>query len=238
MFLKYFRIVTILLQFTIFTDMINIIIVDDEQDVRFLLKFNLEAEGYKVNTAPSAEDALVLFEKNSYNLAILDIMMGGMSGLELAKRLRSNPATSDIGIIFITALDGEENVINGLNIGGDDYITKTLSIREIKARVRAVLRRNSRTGSVEELRLDLEGKRAILNSRELNLTKLEFELLVLLYNNPGKVYSREVLMKTIWPTDAIVLERAVDVSVRRLRSKLGEFGSRIKTRVGYGYYFE
>lgn len=231
----------------------KILVVDDEQDICEILQYNLETEGYEVVTANSAEEALEL-PLLEYGLILLDVMMDEMSGFQMARKMKDNPATAPIPIIFITALEGEDNMVKGLNIGADDYITKPLSMKEVKARVRAVLRRASVSNqhpegkgafptsdhqiSYEGITLDLNAKRATLDGEHLSLTKLEYEILSLLLQHPGKVFSREDLLKYCWPQDVLVLDRTVDVSITRLRKKIGRYGKQIKTRVGYGYYFE
>ena len=204
-------------------------------------------------TANSAEEALEL-PLQEYGLILLDVMMDEMSGFQMARKMKDNPATAPIPIIFITALEGEDNMVKGLNIGADDYITKPLSMKEVKARVRAVLRRASVSNqhpegkgafptsdhqiSYEGITLDLNAKRATLDGEHLSLTKLEYEILSLLLQHPGKVFSREDLLKYCWPQDVLVLDRTVDVNITRLRKKIGRYGQQIKTRVGYGYCFE
>lgn len=230
----------------------RILIVDDEQDICEILQYNLETEGYEVVTANSAEEALEL-PLHEFSLILLDVMMGEMSGFQMARRLKDSPATAQIPIIFITALDGEDHLVKGLNIGADDYIAKPLSMKEVKARVRAVLRRTAQAPSqqggtftaasdkrigYEGIVLDLNTKTVTLDGEELICTKLEFELLSFFLQHPGTVYSREDLLKYCWPQDVLVLDRTVDVSITRLRKKIGRYGKQIKTRVGYGYYFE
>ena len=231
----------------------KILVVDDEQDICEILQYNLETEGYEVVTANSAEEALDL-PLQEYGLILLDVMMDEMSGFQMARKMKDNPATAPIPIIFITALEGEDNMVKGLNIGGDDYITKPLSMKEVKARVRAVLRRASVSNqhpegkgafptsdhqiSYEGITLDLNAKLATLDGEHLSLTKLEYEILSLLLQHPGKVFSREDLLKYCWPQDVLVLDRTVDVNITRLRKKIGRYGQQIKTRVGYGYCFE
>ncbi len=231
----------------------KILVVDDEQDICEILQYNLETEGYEVVTANSAEEALEL-PLQEYGLILLDVMMDEMSGFQMARKMKDNPATAPIPIIFITALEGEDNLVKGLNIGADDYIAKPLSIKEVKARVRAVLRRASLSNqrpdeqavttasdhqiTYEGITLDLNAKRATLDGEDLSLTKLEFELLSLLLQHPDKVFSREDLLKYCWPQDVLVLDRTVDVNITRLRKKIGRYGQQIKTRVGYGYCFE
>ena len=231
----------------------KILVVDDEQDICEILQYNLETEGYEVVTANSAEEALEL-PLQEYGLILLDVMMDEMSGFQMARKMKDNPATALIPIIFITALEGEDNMVKGLNIGADDYITKPLSMKEVKARVRAVLRRASVSNqhpegkgafptsdhqiSYEGITLDLNAKRTTLDGEHLSLTKLEYEILSLLLQHPGKVFSREDLLKYCWPQDVLVLDRTVDVNITRLRKKIGRYGQQIKTRVGYGYCFE
>ena len=234
----------------------KILVVDDEQDICEILQYNLETEGYEVMTAYSAEEALQL-PLHEFSLILLDVMMGEMSGFQMARRLKDSPATAKIPIIFITALDGEDNLVRGLNIGADDYIAKPLSMKEVKARVRAVLRRTLNQGDrsrdsldtsdhgpvpliqgYEGITLDLNAKTVTLDGEALICTKLEFELLSFFLQHPGRVYSREDLLKYCWPQDVLVLDRTVDVNITRLRKKIGRYGKQIKTRVGYGYYFE
>ncbi len=230
----------------------KILVVDDELDICEILQYNLETEGFEVMTANSAEEALEL-PLQEYALILLDVMMGEMSGFQMARKIKENPMTAQIPIIFITALEGEDNLVKGLNIGADDYIAKPLSMKEVKARVRAVLRRASHShhhqdektantsGSkicYEGITLDHNAKTATLDGQNLSLTKLEYELLSLLLQHPGKVFSREDLLKYCWPQDVLVLDRTVDVNITRLRKKIGRYGKQIKTRVGYGYCFE
>ena len=227
----------------------RILVVDDEQDICEILQYNLETEGYEVVTANSAEEALGL-PLQEFGLILLDVMMGEMSGFQMARRLKDNTATAQIPIIFITALDSEDNLVKGLNIGADDYIAKPLSMKEVKARVRAVLRRSSQPQLLqtiittdnkicyEGITLDHNAKTATLDGQNLSLTKLEYELLSLLLQHPGKVFSREDLLKYCWPQDVLVLDRTVDVNITRLRKKIGRYGKHIKTRVSYGYCFE
>ncbi len=231
----------------------KILVVDDEQDICEILQYNLETEGYEVVTANSAEEALKL-PLQEYGLILLDVMMDEMSGFQMARKMKDNPTIAPIPIIFITALEGEDNMVKGLNIGADDYIAKPLSMKEVKARVRAVLRRASVSNqhpegkgafptsdhqiSYEGITLDLNAKLATLDGEHLSLTKLEYEILSLLLQHPGKVFSREDLLKYCWPQDVLVLDRTVDVNITRLRKKIGRYGQQIKTRVGYGYCFE
>lgn len=229
----------------------KILVVDDEQDLCEILQYNLETEGYEVDTANSAEEAMQM-QLTDYSLLLLDIMMGEMSGFQMTRRLKERPETARIPIIFITALDNEDNIVKGLNIGADDYIAKPISIKELKARVSAVLRRvygdkgkdtaaeEDDSGIVEykTLRVNTVSKTATLDNLKVALTKLEFELLLLFLRKPNKVFTREELLKRCWPSDAYVLDRTVDVNITRLRKKIGIYGKQIKTRFGYGYTFE
>lgn len=224
----------------------RILVVDDEQDLCEILKFNLETEGYQVETANSAEEAL---EKDiaSYNLLLLDVMMGGMSGFQLAKQLKNSAVTAHIPIIFLTARDTENDTVTGFNLGADDYISKPFSIREVMVRVRAVLRRTaSRLEGAEELAvisyqgllLNLDKKSVSVDGEDVPFTKTEFELLRLLLEERGRVFSRQELIDRVWPKDVLVLDRTVDVNITRMRKKIGKFAKCIVTRLGFGYYFD
>lgn len=223
----------------------KILVVDDEQDLLEILKFNLETEGYEVETAASAEEALTL-DIGSFNLMLLDVMMGGMSGFAMARKLKAEPATKDIPIIFLTARDTENDTVTGFNLGADDYISKPFSIREVLVRVRAVLRRtadrNDNTTSniinYQGLQLNLDKKTVSIDDEEIPFTKTEFEILHLLLEERGRVFSRQELIDRIWPKDVLVLDRTVDVNITRLRKKVGKFAKCIVTRLGFGYYFD
>lgn len=225
----------------------KILVVDDEQDICEILQFNLEMEGYEVTTANSAEEALEL-PLSTFDIILLDVMMGDVSGFQLAKEIKANKKTSDIPIIFITALEDEEHTVKGLDIGADDYMKKPLSIKEVKARIKAVLRRSAfKREQAEEhpMRLDYHGisvntesKTCTIDGVPVQLTKLEFELIVLFLSNPDKVFSRDELLCRCWPSDTYVLDRTVDVNITRLRKKIGKYGKQIKTRFGYGYTFD
>ena len=224
----------------------RILVVDDEQDLCEILKFNLETEGYEVETANSAEEALEM-DIASYNLLLLDVMMGGMSGFQLAKQLKNSEVTAHIPIIFLTARDTENDTVTGFNLGADDYISKPFSIREVMVRVRAVLRRTaSRLEGAEEpavisyqgLLLNLDKKSVSVDGEDVPFTKTEFELLRLLLEERGRVFSRQELIDRVWPKDVLVLDRTVDVNITRMRKKIGKFAKCIVTRLGFGYYFD
>lgn len=223
----------------------RILVVDDEQDLCVILKFNLETDGYTVEMANSAEEALEM-NIESFNLLLLDVMMGGMSGFALAKQLKAEPATKDIPIIFLTARDTENDTVTGFNLGADDYISKPFSIREVLVRVRAVLRRTAEHNGVPQsnvisyqgLELNLDKKTVSIDGEDIPFTKTEFEILHLLLDEKGRVFSRQELIDRIWPKDVLVLDRTVDVNITRLRKKIGRFSKCIVTRLGFGYYFD
>lgn len=227
-------------------NMKRILVVDDEQDLCEILKFNLETEGYEVETANSAEEALEM-DIASFDLLLLDVMMGGMSGFQLAKQLKGNPMTANVPIIFLTARDTENDTVTGFNIGADDYISKPFSIREVMVRVRAVLRRMAeQAGDADEskiinyqgLQLNLDKKTVSIDGEAIPFTKTEFELLRLFLEERGKVFSRQELIDRVWPKDVMVLDRTVDVNITRMRKKIGKFAKCIVTRLGFGYYFD
>ncbi len=218
----------------------RILVVDDEESLCEIISFNLEVEGYEVVTAQSAEEALRL-NIDSFHLILLDVMMGEMSGFHLAKKLKQDSSTANIPIIFCTARDSEDDTVMGLNLGADDYISKPFSIRELAARVKSVLRRSSVSESdkviFEGLKLDLRNKSCEVDGKECQLTKKEFEILRLLLENRGTIFSREEILARVWSDEVIVLDRTIDVNITRLRRKIGEYGKYITTRLGYGYGF-
>lgn len=225
----------------------KILVVDDEETLCDVLKFNLEIEGYDVDVAYSAEEALRL-PLNSYGLVLLDVMMGEISGFRMARMMRDNPATADVPIIFCTAKDTEDEMVAGLRLGADDYITKPYSIRNVLARVQTVLRRTGRKESGPDatderivclgLVIDTAQKRLTVDGTEVPLPKKELEILRLLIGNPGRIFSRGEILARVWPDEVVVLDRTVDVNITRLRRKLGEYGKHIITRPGYGYGFK
>ena len=227
----------------------RILIVDDEETLCEILKLNLENEGYDVDTAFSAEQALT-YELKEYSLILLDIMMGEISGIKMAKMLKADVATAEIPIIFCTARDTEDDMIMGLNLGADDYIMKPYTVRNVIARVKSVLRRTSNHKNtnntlseksnrlvVDGLCLDLEFKRCTVDGEEVRLARKEFELLAYLIQHRGKICSREQIMSRVWSNEVVVLDRTIDVNITRLRSKIGAYGSYIVTRSGFGYGF-
>ena len=223
----------------------RILVVDDEEDLCEILKFNLENEGYEVDTANSAEEALKM-DISSYNLLLLDVMMGEISGFKMANMLKKDKKTAHVPIIFITAKDTENDTVTGFNLGADDYISKPFSLREVIARVKAVLRRTATVETekapeqitYQTLTIDITKKKLSIDDEEVALTKKEFEILFLLLQNNGRVFSREDILARIWSDEVYVLDRTIDVNITRLRKKIGIYGKRIVTRLGYGYCFE
>ena len=221
---------------------ISILIVDDEVDIREILQFNLENEGYKIDLAESAEEALKKLTSD-HKLILLDVMMGGVSGFKMADQLRKSGNYTSI--IFLTAKDTENDMLTGFSIGGDDYISKPFSIKEVIARVKTVLKRTSSPVQLSQsqilvignLSIDMDMKTVTVNGKSIDLTKTEFNILTLLVKNTGKVFSRSDILAKAWEGDGIVLERTVDVHIARLRKKIGIYGDRIINRTGYGYNF-
>ena len=224
----------------------RILVVDDEEDLCEILQYNLETEGYTVDVAYSAEEALKK-DISSYTLLLLDVMMGEISGFKMGRILNENPKTTNIPIIYLTAKDSETDRLTGFNIGADDYISKPFSIREVLARVKAVIRRfeTNKTDSLpvlqlsyEKLEMSLENKKVTLEGIEIPFTKKEFEILKLLLENKNRVFSRDEMLNRVWSDEVIVLDRTIDVNITRLRKKIGPYGKNIVTRLGYGYCFE
>ena len=220
----------------------QILVIDDERDLCEILRFNLTAAGFEVHTAYSGEDALQHGITN-YDLLLLDVMMPHMSGFELAKRLKQDPDTAAVPINNLTALNDEEDTLHGFDLGADDYIAKPFSVREVVARVKAVLGRTSATpSSVQELRheglvMDLTKMTVTVDGQPVLLTKTEFEILKVFLANQGQVFSRQELLDKVWPRDVVVTDRTVDVNITRMRKKIGRYSSCIVTRHGFGYLF-
>ena len=231
---------------------IKILIVDDEEPICEILKYNLELEGYEADYALSAEEAMNL-DLSSYALFILDIMMDQVSGFDFAKQLRNNIKTENTPIIFCSALDGEDDTVMGRNIGGDDYITKPFVISEVLARVRAVLRRSQASQQYaynvsqaltepdivfKTLRIDRNEKACYLDGQPVALTKTEFEILLFFLTHRNRIYSREEIIREVWPDDVVVSNRTIDTNITRLRKKIDPYGNYIITRLGFGYGFK
>lgn len=224
------------------TEKYKILIVDDDQHIAEILAFNLKNENFLVETVNSAEEALIKPLKE-YDLLLLDVMMGGMSGYKLAAQLRTENFT--VPIIFITAKDTENDLLTGFSVGGDDYITKPFSIKELIARVKALLKRkdafdNNQEAKVlkfENLKIDFELKEVLINNERIHLTKTEFEILTLLVSKSNQLFSRQRLINLLWSETPYITERTVDVHIARLRKKMKNYASNIQNRPGYGYFF-
>ncbi len=221
----------------------RILIVDDEEDLCEILQYNLGNAGYITEVAHSAEEAMNK-ELQNFDLILLDVMMGPMSGFKMADKLR-NELNLNIPVIFLTAKDTENDILTGFSLGADDYIPKPFSINELMARVKAVLKR-SRSDKLRaqpvirfgDLELDTSRKRLVSGDRKVELTRKEYEIVKLLIENQGKVFSRNDILSIIWGDDVIVTERTVDVNITRLRNKLGPYSQYLKNKTGYGYFFE
>ncbi len=219
----------------------RLLLVDDEEDLREILTFNLAGEGYQVSTAANAEEALKM-PLEEYHLLILDVMMPGMSGFKLAEVIRRDKKLTT-PIIFLTAKDTENDLLTGFNIGADDYMAKPFSIKELQARVQAVLMRSLQGGldfeesqiEIGTLLIDLDTKQVFVNGEPIDLTKKELEILILLARDPSKVFSREEILDRVWRDDVFVLERTIDVHITRIRKKLRGSGIKIINRSGFGY---
>ena len=231
---------------------VRILVVDDEESVCEILKYNLEKEGYEVDVAYNAEEALTM-DISSYSLLILDIMMDKMSGFDLIRRLKNQASTENIPVIFCSALSAEDDMVMGLNIGADDYITKPFVIGAVLARVRAVLRRshvaqaiayNTVKGNYEPditfkaLRIDRNEKQCYIAGEPVTLTRNEFDILLFFMEHRNRIHSRQEILRNVWPNDIVVTNRTVDVNIARLRRKLGDYGQHITTRLGFGYGFK
>lgn len=234
----------------------KILVIDDEEDACEILKFNLEKDGYQVDCAYSAEEALDMDNLKSYSLFMVDIMMGQLSGFDFASRVRNVTATEDTPILFCSALSDEDCVVKGLNIGADDYVTKPFNIGEVLARVRAILRRSgaaqkrSASDIIEEqsiyesdvvfkgLRIDRNDKECYLDNELVTLTRTEFDIMLFFLTHRNRIYSREEIIKNVWGDDVVVSGRTIDTNITRLRKKLGEYDKYIATRQGFGYGFK
>lgn len=231
---------------------IKILVIDDEEALCEILKFNLEKEGYEVDCAYSAEEALEM-DLSSYSLFMVDIMMDQLSGFDFAKRIRNNQKTENTPVIFCSALTGEDDKVMGLNIGADDYVTKPFVIGEVLARVRAVLRRTKSAQQIaynvsqsiyepdirfRELRVDRNEKVCYLQGSQVQLTRTEFDMILFFLTHRNRIYSRKEIISKVWGEDVVVTHRTIDTNITRLRKKLGEYGNNIVTRQGFGYGFK
>lgn len=217
----------------------KILAVDDEEPILEILSFNLEGDGYSVDTCLSSEEAM---RKNlhTYDLFILDVMMGQVSGFRLAEKIRKEMALTT-PIIFLTARDTENDRITGFNLGADDYLAKPFSVRELMARVKAILRRSAPSRMTMEttagsFTVDTENNLILSDGRPIELTRKEYEILSLLIRNEGRIFPRHEILARVWGDDVIVTDRTVDVTIARIRKKLGDRGNMIRNKSGYGYY--
>lgn len=231
----------------------KILVIDDEESLCEILKFNLEKEGYEVDTAYSAEEALDM-DLRPYSLFIVDIMMDHLSGFDFAKRVRNVTETENTPILFCSAMSDEDCVVMGLNIGGDDYVTKPFVIGEVLARVRALLRRSARQAAVAAeadvqeklesdivfrgLRIDRNDKTVHLDGEEIQLTRKEYDLLLYFLTHRNRIYSRAEIIEKVWGDDVVVSDRTIDTNITRLRGKIGEYSNNIVSRQGFGYGFK
>lgn len=233
----------------------RILVIDDEEAVCEILKFNLEKEGYEVDCAYSAEEALDM-DLPQYDLFMVDIMMDQLSGFDFAKRIRNVTDTEEKPILFCSALNDEDAVVKGLNIGADDYVTKPFVIGEVIARVRAILRRTGRGDKRAEsapaekdslyesdvtfkgLRIDRNDKECYVDGEPITLTRTEFDILLFFLTHCNRIHSCEEIMKNVWGDDVVVSERTIDTNITRLRKKLGKYDKYIITRQGFGYGFK
>lgn len=219
----------------------KILIVDDEKDLCEILEFNLESEGYEIDVAHSGEDALKK-PLEEFDLILLDVMMSGITGFKVANVIRKERKL-EVPIIFLTAKTEENDILTGFNVGADDYISKPFSIKEIIARVKAILKRGAKTEKAEnqiafrDLKINTQKKEISIDGKSVNLTRKEYEILVLLMNNMGRYISREEILKNIWNYNVIVTDRNVDVNIARIRKKIGGYSDNIKGKSGYGYCF-
>ena len=221
----------------------KILIVDDEEDLCEILQFNLEGENFFTDIAYSAEEALGK-DLKSFDLILLDVMMEQMSGFKFAEKIRKDLQLS-IPIIFITAKNTESDLLTGFSLGGDDYITKPFSVKEVIVRVKALLKRaqiqNAKVDEVLELdgmKLNFKTRKFQLDNKNVQLTRKEFEILALLIKNKGKILSRNEIISTVWDDSTVVLNRTIDVHIARVRKKIEQYGKYIKNKTGFGYILE
>ncbi len=222
----------------------KILVVDDEKDILKLIEYNLEKEGYEIFKAIAGEEAIELAKRESPNLIILDLMLPELDGLEVCKILKRDDKTNSIPIIMLTAKGEESDIIVGLTLGADDYITKPFSLKVLIARVKTILRRPEEKSLLKEviqtkdLTIDIPKYKVTLKGKTVELTKIEFNLLKCLSSNPGQVFTRDQLLDRAWPEETFIVDRAIDVHIRRLRKKLKTAAKFIVTIRGIGYKFK
>ena len=222
----------------------KILVVDDEQDLVKLVRYNLEKDGYKVVTASNGEDALFLARKERPELVVLDLMLPGIDGLEVCKKLKADPELANTAIVMLTAKGEEVDITLGLKLGADDYVTKPFSPKELVARVQAVLRRSKSSSTtkdyikIDTLKIDLYKHEVTIKNEPIHLTLTEFKLLHQLASKPGRVFTRDQLLDAVFGSETFVIDRTVDVHIASLRKKLKAYANRIVTIRGIGYKFK
>ena len=226
----------------------KVLVIEDEPDIRKTLEYNLSREGYKVEGCGSIEDANTFLENPSYSIILLDLMLPDGSGLDLCKQIKSNPETNETPILILTAKDDEVDKVVGFELGADDYVTKPFSVRELILRVKAILKRNTKTSNPSNqtheinrnfgsLKMNVESHEVFINDEEIILTALEFKLLRQLVERRGRVQTRDQLLTDVWGYSSDITTRTVDTHIKRLREKLGSIGKYVQTIRGVGYKF-
>ena len=226
----------------------KVLVIEDEPDIRKTLEYNLSREGYKVEGCGSIEEANTFLENPSYSIILLDLMLPDGSGLDLCKQIKSNPETNETPILILTAKDDEVDKVVGFELGADDYVTKPFSVRELILRVKAILKRNTKTSNSSNqtheinrnfgsLKMNVESHEVLINDEEIILTALEFKLLRQLVERRGRVQTRDQLLTDVWGYSSDITTRTVDTHIKRLREKLGSIGKYVQTIRGVGYKF-
>ena len=222
----------------------NILVIEDEPDIRKTLEYNISREGHKVLTAVSIHDAEKILQSQSLSLVLLDLMLPDGSGLDFCRKLKTNSKTESIPVIILTAKDDEVDKVVGFELGADDYVTKPFSVRELILRIKAVLKRGEVKKDIVEverqfgdLKIDIESHEVYVDEIQIELTALEFKLLNQLVETRGRVQSRDQLLTEVWGYSAEVTTRTVDTHIKRLRNKLGSMGKYVQTIRGVGYKF-
>ncbi len=216
----------------------SILVVDDETNICEIIAYNLHTAGLSATIRHSGEEAIAAMEQQKFDLVLLDVMMGEVSGFDVAAHIKATDHLKSTPIIFLTAKDTEDDVLAGFDLGADDYISKPFRVKEVVARCLAVLRRTEHAVSDDNFVIDNQKKILIIDGEEALLGPTEFAILSLLAANPGRVYSRQELIDKAWPSDIVVMENTVNVMINRLRHKMGAYGNRIVARPGFGYFFE
>ena len=228
--------------------LVKVLVIEDEPDIRKTVEYNLTREGYEVSGCGSISEAKALLENPIFSIILLDLMLPDGSGLDLCKQIKSNPETNEIPILILTAKDDEVDKVVGFELGADDYVTKPFSVRELILRVKAILKRNTKTISSSNqiheinrnfgsLKIDLESYEVFINDEEVILTTLEFKLLNQLIERRGRVQTRDQLLTDVWGYSSDITTRTVDTHIKRLREKLGSMGKYVQTIRGVGYKF-